>query len=114
MAVVKADVLARWPKLATITDDTEWAAAIADAGALVPAAVWGALVDQATIHLIAHSLFAGHAELSTGQVQSESVAGVSRSYAVAPASSSGGYQRTLAGQAYLRLRGTLGLGFTVT
>jgi hypothetical protein len=114
MAVAKADVLARWPKLAAVTDDAEWTAAIGDAAVLVPAAVWGTLVDLAMIHLAAHDLFTGHPELLTGQVQSESVGGVSRTYAVAPYSSSQGYERTLAGQAYLRLRATLGLGFSVT
>jgi hypothetical protein len=113
MAVAQADILARWPKLAPVTDPSEWTAAIGDAALLVPAAVWGAQTDLATIHLAAHSLFLAHPELLTGQVQSESVGGVSRSYAVAPYSSTQGYERSLAGQAYLRLRATLGLGFSV-
>jgi hypothetical protein len=114
MAVAQADILARWPKLAQVTDSAEWTAAIADAALLVPAAVWGTLTDLATIHLAAHQLFVMRPDLTPRQVQSESVGGVSRSYVVASPGSGGGYQGTDAGQAYLRLRATLALGISVT
>ncbi len=117
MAVSREDVVARWPKLLAIESTAEWTAALGDAAAMTPASVWGARADLATIHLAAHALFLAYPELAlTGQVQSESVGGVSRSYAVAPPASgaSEDYRRTLPGQSYLRLRASLGLGFSVT
>lgn len=114
MAVARDDIIARWPALAALPAGAEWDAAITDAGLQLGAAAWGELLDLGTVHLAAHGMMTAHPEVSgPGPIQSESVGGVSRTYAVTAAAAGGHLSSTPAGLAFLRLRRSLGLGYTV-
>ncbi len=120
--VERADIENRYPALTGVTEPDEWDAAIADAQGDIATSVWGdpaptgsplSRYDRGVVCLAAHRLFAAHPELvEPGPVQSESVGGVSRSYAVAAV---GGRElsSTSAGREFVRLRRQLGLGYTV-
>jgi len=113
VAHARGDIVRRWAVLSSVQDPNEWEAAIADAELQVSADAWGSLYDLGVIHLAAHLLSVNHPEfVGAGTVQSESVGPLSRTYAVATPSRNV-IASTPAGKEYLRVRGSLGLGFSV-
>jgi hypothetical protein len=105
MAHARADIIIRWPALGKLPDSPEWTAAIADAELQVHAPTWGARNDLGVIHLAAHALMLAHPEVvDSGPVQSESVGGVSRTYAVSSTINPSELERTPAGREFKRQR----------
>jgi hypothetical protein len=114
MAHARADIICRWPTLDKLVDSLEWAAAIGDAEIQVRESVWGARYDLGVVHLAAHALMLAHPEvIDSGPVQSESVGGVSRTYAVASTINPSELERTPAGREFKRMRRSLGLAAMV-
>jgi hypothetical protein len=114
MAHARTDIIARWPALSKVADGTEWTAAIADAELQVNEQRWGARYDVGVIHLAAHAIMLAHPEsIDSGPVQSESVGGVSRTYAVASTINPSELERTPAGREFKRHRRALGLSAMV-
>ncbi len=114
LPVERDDVIARWPALAAITDDERWAAALDDAALIVPEETWGRRCALARCHVAAHFIALGNPSVrESGPVSSESVGGVSRSYAVRPPPDGYQWNATPYGTAYLLLLRQLGLFATV-
>lgn len=107
MAVTRTDVLAIAPELGTIApEDGRWAAFIADAYSELGAAVWGTRLDRGAKYLVAHwmTVSTGNAGGALkGAVLSESVGGISRTYAQ-PTATRGTYASTSYGAEFLRLQ----------
>lgn len=103
MAATVADVRRIAPEFATVADvDVE--AFLEDAALELHASAWGALYDRAQALVAAHLVALANPSLaaSVGPVASESVGGVSRSYAVT-AVAAGRWGTTRFGLEYLRL-----------
>lgn len=115
MAVDRAAVIARVPALKDVGDAAEWSAALADAKLQVNEAAWGDLYELGVIYLAAHLLECAHPDVARGGqvVSSESIGSISRSYAVTAPPSTGVLGSTPPGREFLRLRRSLGLGFSV-
>jgi hypothetical protein len=111
VAITRAAIVARVPALNAVTDPAAWEAAIADAQLQVSSSAWGDLYELGVVYLAAHLLLAGNPEAAApGPVQSETVGGVSVSYAVSAAPFREQLASTTAGREHIRLRRMLGLG----
>lgn len=84
MAATLADVRRIAPEFAAVSDD-DVTAFLADAALELNASTWGTLYDRAHALVTAHLVAQANPSLASasGPVASESVGGVSRSYAVA-------------------------------
>jgi hypothetical protein len=103
-AITRAEVLKRVPALSAVPDGDEWTTAIARADLECAADAWGTLHDDGRCYLVAHILALGHLELGGRPVQSLSVGGVSKSYAVAAGSPLEYLGETYAGRTFAHLR----------
>lgn len=106
----KAAVLLAAPELASVVDDARWNLAIADADQDTPERVLGAKAERAARYLVAHMLVVSERTKKSagrGQVVSETVGPMSRTYAVQ--ASAGGtvaeewLRSTPYGEQYLRI-----------
>lgn len=106
MTVAKADIIARAPELASLSDSA-FTTAIADAALQLAPDFWGDILDLATVYLCAHMLAVQNPSVvsgGAGPVSSESVGPISRSYAVKAVDDAEEYATTRWGLEYVRLR----------
>jgi hypothetical protein len=112
-ATSRADVIAIAPELDSVAaDDPRWAAFLTQADAL-PAGVWGRLLGQGAANLVAHKLTLSVRQQRTGgrgAVLSESVGGISRTYAAPASGDPQGFDATTYGAEYRRLARLVGGG----
>ncbi len=108
----RASVVAMVPSLGAIgEDDPRWGLFIQDAEREMAAGVWGGLLEVGARNLVAHKMLtsqSGGAQ-GRGDVQSQSVGGVSITYAAAQGAP-GDYARTPYGAEYRRLQRIVGGG----
>lgn len=113
MAVTSADVLRIAPELAALNlSSADWDSFLADATSQVNAAAWGTRADLGVKYLTAHLVALANPKAGGRLVQSQSVGGVSVTYAV-PAGEPGALGTTRFGAEYQRLLRTLPNRFLV-
>ena len=102
MAVTKANVVARFPEFAPVSE-ADFAIFLADAEQEISRDVWGAQGDRAVCLLAAHAIALARPELVVLTVQSVSVGSVTKTYASGGGGTETGLGATSYGAEYLRL-----------
>jgi hypothetical protein len=104
--VTRDEVLGLAPELSVVEDgDARWAFFAEEANRLSQA-VWGDLRPYAMLYLVAHKMTVsvrGAASGGRGAVTSESVGGVSRTYATVAGAGPTDYETTIYGAEYKRM-----------